>query len=80
MGPLTLVLIEDPVPVPAPEDSRGAPQGVVGVQRARRGRQTRYPHTMQLGGRPFLAPRQSNDDVEGSDTSSDSGPPWGVRF
>ena len=79
-GLSTLIPVEDPVPVPAPEDSRGAPQGVVGVQCARRGRRTHYPHTIQLGRRPFLVPRRSHDDVEGSDTSSGSGPPWGVRF
>ena len=52
-GPSTLVPIEDPVPVPAPEDSQAAPHGVVGVQRTHWGRCC-YPHTMQLGRRSSL--------------------------
>ena len=79
-GPSTLVLIDDLVLVPAPEDSRAAPRGVVGVQRARRGHWPCYPHTIQLGRRPFLAARGPDDHAEGSDTSSSGRPPWGVRF
>ena len=79
-GPLTLVPINDPVMVPAPEDSQVAPRGVVGVQRACCGRWGRYPHTIQLGRRPFLVARGPDDHAEGSDTSSSSGPPWGVGF
>ena len=79
-GLSTLIPIEDPVLVPAPEDSRVAPRGVVGVQCAHCGHCGRYPHTIQLGQRPFLAPRRPDDHAEGSDASSSSGPPWGVGF